>query len=241
MPHPTWTLHRGDALTVLHTLPTGSADAVITDPPYNSGGMTSAQRTGDTARGKYVSGDAKHKLADFDGDTRDQRGYFAWMSLVLGQCYRLTRTSGPLLIFTDWRQLPVTSDAVQAAGWTWRGVVPWHKPIARPARGGFKRSCEYALWATKGPVDATRNPVYLPGLYSASQPRGSKRFHITQKPDELMRELVKICPPGDTILDPFAGSGSTGVAALAEGRSFIGVELSTRYDAIARERLAQAA
>lgn len=241
MTPPSWQLHRGDALTVLHTLPTGSVDAVVTDPPYCSGGTTAAQRTSQSARGKYVSGDAQHKLADFDGDTRDQRGYFAWMSLVLGQCYRISRTSAPLLLFTDWRQLPVNSDALQAAGWTWRGIVPWHKPIARPSKGGFKRACEYALWATKGPVDAARNPVYLPGLYSASQPRGSKRFHITQKPDELMRELVKICVPDGTILDPFAGSGSTGVAALAEGRSFVGVELSERYAETARERLGLAA
>ncbi|MBL1100131.1 DNA-methyltransferase [Streptomyces coffeae] len=233
-----WTLHRGDALTLLHTLPTGSVDAVITDPPYNSGGMTATQRTNDTTRGKYVSGDAKHALPDFDGDTRDQRGYLAWMSLVLGQCYRLAREGGPLLIFADWRQVPVTSDALQAAGWTWRGIVPWHKPIARPAKGGFRRACEYVLWATKGSVDANRNPVYLPGLVTGSQPRGEKRQHITQKPDEVMAELIRICAPEGTVLDPFTGSGSTGVAALASGRAFVGIELSDRYATVARHRLA---
>ncbi|MCZ7414297.1 DNA-methyltransferase [Streptomyces sp. WMMC897] len=238
---PTWTLHRGDALTTLHTLPTGHVDATITDPPYNSGGMTATQRTSDTARGKYVSGDAQHGLPDFDGDSRDQRGYLAWMTLVLGQCYRITRRAGPLLVFTDWRQLPVTSDALQAAGWTWRGIVPWNKPISRPAKGGFKRSCEYVLWATKGPVDAARNPVYLPGLYTASQPRGRNRLHITQKPDELMDELVRVCVPEGTILDPFAGSGSTGAAALRTGRSFVGIELSERYADTARDRLTAAA
>lgn len=238
---PTWTLHRGDALTVLHTLPTSSVDAVVTDPPYNSGGLTPAARTSDTARGKYVSGDTKHQLADFDGDTRDQRGYLAWMTLVLGQCYRTAREGSPLLLFTDWRQLPVTSDALQAAGWTWRGIVPWHKPIARPAKGGFRRACEYVLWATKGPVDATRNPVYLPGLVTGSQPRGTARRHITQKPDAIMAELIRVCVPGGTVLDPFAGSGSTGVAALRAGRSFVGIELSQHYAAISHERLTEAA
>lgn len=238
---PTWTLHRGDALALLHNLPSGSVSATITDPPYNSGGMTASQRTSDTARGKYVSGDAQHQLPDFDGDTRDQRGYTVWMTLVLGQCYRITRHGGPLLVFTDFRQLPATSDALQAAGWTWRGIVPWHKPIARPCKGGFKRACEYVLWATKGPVDAARNPIYLPGLFSASQPRGSNRHHITQKPDELMTELVKICVPEGTVLDPFSGSGSTGVAALASGRSFVGIELSEQIATTAGERLAAAA
>lgn len=238
---PTWTLHRGDALTLLHNLPSGSVSATITDPPYNSGGMTASQRTSDTARGKYVSGNAQHQLPDFDGDTRDQRGYTVWMTLVLGQCYRITQHGGPLLVFTDFRQLPATSDALQAAGWTWRGIVPWHKPIARPCKGGFKRACEYVLWATKGPVDAARNPIYLPGLFSASQPRGSNRHHITQKPDELMTELVKICVPEGTVLDPFSGSGSTGVAALASGRSFVGIELSEQIATTAGERLAAAA
>ncbi|WP_344447723.1 site-specific DNA-methyltransferase, partial [Kitasatospora nipponensis] len=135
------------------------------------------------------------------------------------------------------RQVPVTSDALQAAGWTWRGIVPWHKPIARPAKGGFKRACEYALWATKGPVDATRNPVYLPGLYSASQPRGTNRRHITQKPDELMAGLIEVVAPGGIVLDPFAGSGSTGVAALTTGRKFVGIEISSDYATVTRERL----
>ncbi|MFM9628969.1 site-specific DNA-methyltransferase [Streptomyces galilaeus] len=238
---PTWTLHQGDALTVLPTLPSASVTATITDPPYNSGGTTNAQRTSDTARGKYVSGDARHELLDFDGDNRDQRGYTAWMSLVLAECYRITEAGGPLLVFTDFRQLPATSDALQAAGWTWRGIVPWHKPISRPMRGGFKRACEYILWATKGPVDAARNPVYLPGLFSASQPRGKGRVHITQKPDDLMAELVKVCVPAGTVLDPFTGSGATGIAALASGRSFTGIEQSAPIAGIARPRLAEAA
>lgn len=62
-------------------------------------------------------------------------------------------------------------------------------------------------------------------------------MHITQKPVEVMQELVKICPPGGTVLDPFTGSGTTGVAALREGRRFIGVELSEHYADIAEQRL----
>ncbi|MFJ4687072.1 DNA-methyltransferase [Streptomyces sp. NPDC088789] len=241
MPAPTWTLHHGDALTILRTLPDASVTATITDPPYNSGGLTSTARTTSTARGKYVSSDAQHTLPDFDGDTRDQRSHTLWLTLVLTECYRATEHGGPLLVFTDFRQLPATSDALQAAGWTWRGIVPWHKPISRPWRGGFNRACEYILWGTKGPVDASRNPVHLPGLYTASQPRGKGRVHITQKPDALMTELVKICPAAGCVLDPFTGSGSTGVAALASGRSFIGIEQSAAIAGTARTRLTAAA
>ncbi|MFF4650547.1 DNA-methyltransferase [Streptomyces sp. NPDC001380] len=236
----TFTLHHGDALTFLRTLPDASVDALVTDPPYNSGGRTSVERTARTARAKYTSGDPAHTLADFPGDKRDQRSYGYWLTLLLTEAHRATVESGTALVFTDWRQLPVTSDALQAAGWTWRGVAPWHKPAARPCKGGLKQDCEFVLWATKGPVDAERNPVYLPGLYTASQPR-KDRLHITQKPVEVMRQLVRLCPPGGTVLDPFAGSGTTGVAALQEGRRFVGSELSDRYWHTAHRRLTDTA
>ncbi|WP_083672950.1 DNA methyltransferase [Micromonospora sp. CB01531] len=235
------TLHAGDALVVLPTLPAGSVDLVLTDPPYNSGGRTQSDRTKQSARDKYVSGDAVHQLADFTGDNRDQRSYVAWLALVLAHCLRAARPGASLLVFTDWRQLPATSDALQAGGWLWRGIVPWHKPISRPRQGGFKAECEYLLWGSNGPIDATRNPVYLPGLYSASQPRGRNRQHITEKPVSLLAELAQVCVPGGTVLDPFAGSGSTGVAALQTGRRFVGVELSEHYQQVAAQRLRDAA
>ncbi|MGW1127482.1 DNA-methyltransferase [Streptomyces sp. NPDC002526] len=236
---PDWTLHRGDALTLLPTLDT-LVDAVICDPPYNSGGRTNTERRAQGARDKYVSGDATNILADFDGDTRDQRGYTHWLGLVLAEAYRLTRPGGSLLVFTDWAQLPATSDALQAAGWTWRGIIPWRKPISRPVRNGFRRECEYALWGSRGDPLRHAPTIYLPGWLEGSQPRGQDRVHITQKPTAVMRQLVRIAPEGGTILDPFTGSGSTGVAALQEGRRFVGIEQSVAYAATAEERLAAA-
>ncbi|MFF4529463.1 DNA-methyltransferase [Streptomyces sp. NPDC001407] len=233
-----FSLHQGDALSVLASLPDDSVDAVITDPPYNSGGRTAKERTSRTARQKYVSGDAAHVLSDFPGENMDQRSFTFWLTQILTEAHRVTRPSGTLLLFTDWRQAGSMSDALQAGGWTWRGTLAWHKPQARPQRGRFTQNCEFIHWASKGAVDAERNPVYLPGMYSASQPRKDRK-HITQKPVEVMRELVKICPPGGTILDFCAGSGSTGVAALLEGYDFIGIEKTEHYAQIATERLAE--
>jgi site-specific DNA-methyltransferase (adenine-specific) len=233
-------LFHDNALVALTRLADGYVDAVIADPPYNSGGRTSSERRTLTARQKYVSGDAQHDLADFEGDNRDQRSYGYWLTLVLAECYRVAGPGAPLLIFTDWRQLPATSDALQAAGWIWRGVVSWHKPVARPRRGGFAQSTEYVLWGTHGAVLADRNPVCLPGFLSGSQPQGRKRRHITEKPVSVMRELVKICPPGGSVLDPFMGSGSTGIAAYQEGRSFVGIEMSQHYFDVSRERFREA-
>lgn len=235
---PTSTIHHGDALAILPTLPVGSVHTVLTDPPYNSGGRTNGERRAQTARGKYVSSDAKHDLADFTGDNRDQRSYTTWLSLILAECLRASTAGAHCLVFTDWRQLPATSDALQVAGWTWQGTITWHKPINRPRRGGFRAACEYILWGTNGPYDNMRE-LYLPGMFSASQPGGRQRRHITQKPvDGLLAELVHICQPGGTVLDPFAGSGSTGEAALLSGRSFLGIEMSAHYHQVAVDRLA---
>lgn len=234
-----YSLYQGDALAVLAQLPDGTVDSVITDPPYNSGGRTAAERTSRTARAKYTSGVVRHALPDFDGENKDQRSYGFWLTQNLTEAYRATKPSGTCLIFTDWRQLPITTDSFQAAGWTWRGIATWHKPAARPQKGRLKQDCEYLVWGTKGPVDAEANPVYLPGLFSASQPRKNRR-HITQKPLEVMRQLVQLCPPAGTVLDFCAGSGTTGVAALLEGRDFIGIEQSAHYAAIAKERLDEA-
>lgn len=234
------TLHHGDALTVLPALRPDTVDLVLTDPPYNSGGRTTADRTHRSAVDKYVSSDAAvaTQLADFAGETRDQRSYTYWLTLLLASSLRIARAGASCLVFTDWRQLPASSDALQAAGWTWRGAIAWHKPAHRPREGGFAASCEYILWGANGPIDGKRNPVYLPGMYSASQPRGRNRRHITQKPVELLRDLIRVCVPDGTVLDPCAGSGSTGVAALAEGRRFVGVEITRHYAEVAAGRLA---
>ena len=233
-----WTMHHGDAFTVLPTLPAGSIDCLVTDPPYNSGGRTNAERANQSARSKYVSGDAKHDLATFAGDNKDQRSYTWWLTVLLAESLRASTDGASCLVFTDFRQLPATSDALQAAGWTWRGVVPWIKPNTRPCKNGFKRSAEYVLWGTNGEPFRHEVPIYLDGWLKGSQPLGKNRKHITQKPVEIMRELVKVCRPGGTVLDPCAGAGTTGVASLLEGRKFVGLELTEHYHQVASERLA---
>ncbi|MFF2954107.1 DNA-methyltransferase [Kitasatospora sp. NPDC057965] len=230
-----YTLHRGDALTVLKSLPDGSVNAVITDPPYNSGGRTSSERTSRDARAKYVTSNSAHDLKSFPGENRDQRSYRSWLTELLTEAYRASTEHSVAMVFSDWRQEPTTSDALQMAGWTWQGTIPWIKPASRPRKGGFKQSAEFITWGVKGTLDNSR-AIYLPGHFTASQPR-KDRVHITQKPLEIMQQLVRICPEDGTVLDPFTGSGSTGVAALREGRRFVGVELSPHYAEIADQRL----
>lgn len=233
-----WTLHHGDALSILPTLPTRSVDTVIADPPYSSGGMLRGDRA-QPVHTKYVQSDSwsGHQLAEFTGDNRDQRGYLAWSTMWLSECRRLLAPGGVCAVFCDWRQLPITTDALQAAGFVWRGIVPWCKPNGRRTQGRYANSCEYLAWGTNGPRPLDAIPGALPGYYVQSTPPSKDRLHITEKPLALMRELVKIAPPDGLVLDPFAGSGATGHAALEEGRRFVGVELSDHYAQVTRDRL----
>lgn len=232
-------LYPGDALAVLADLPTGSVSAVVADPPYSSGGMVRSDRTGATIS-KYVTtqNTQRDSLTDFSGDSRDQRAYAYWTALWLGEAMRVTATGGVCMIFTDWRQLPATTDALQSGGWVWRGVVPWYKPVARPQAGRFTNQCEYVVWGSHGGMTTDYAAPVLPGFYQASSPRD--REHITQKPVDVVRGLVKIAPEGGTVLDPFMGSGTTGVAAMLERRKFIGVEMVPHYQQVAERRIREA-
>lgn len=228
------TIYNGDALAVLSQLPQSSVDAVITDPPYCSGGTSPASRQADPAD-KYQSGGTKKTYPPMIGDSKDQRSWTLWCTYWLSDCLRIAKDGAPLLAFSDWRQLPSMTDAVQAAGWIWRGVVVWDKPSARPIPGRFRHQCEYIVFATKGRF-APVGTQCLPGVFR-HHVNAAQKVHLTSKPVPLIEDLLAVTPQRAKILDPFMGGGTTGVAALGTGREFVGVELSEEYFEIARNRL----
>jgi len=232
-------IEKGDALKLLGNLGDESVDSIITDPPYSSGGLHSMSRKNSTSK-KYLSGKAfSDKKMDFFGDCKDQHSYLKWLGLWLDQSFRIISRGGVICIFTDWRQLPTVSDALQIADFTWCGVFVWDKKNGRPNKNRFRQSTEFVVWGSKGDIDPNihKKPVYLKGSVAVSIPSVNKRHHQTEKPQELMKELVKVCPENGTILDPFMGSGSTGIAALDEKREFIGFEKSNYYFNVAKRRL----
>lgn len=189
---------------------------------------------------KYVQTGTELQRPDFSGDNRDQHAFEYWCVLWLSECLRIAKPGAPICVFTDWRQLPVTADAIQAGGWIWRGVVPWDKGGGvRPSMGRFASQAEYVVWGSRGPMPVERGVGVLPGAYQFPVLQADK-FHITGKPTALMRRIVRICEPGGVILDPFCGSGTTGVGAVAEGYRFIGIEREPYYADVARRRLAEA-
>jgi site-specific DNA-methyltransferase (adenine-specific) len=219
------TLYRGDCLKLIPDLP--PLDAVITDPPYSSGGAFRSDRTQKTSL-KYVqSGDGETCRVDFSGDNRDQRAFLRWASLWLSDLHHNATDGAVLMAFTDWRQLPTMTDAVQCGGWVWRNLVTWWKPGVRMQRGRFSSSAEYVIYASRGvPADGEKSPQ---NVLQFAPVAGADKEHIAQKPIELLLSLVGVTRPGSMICDPFMGSGATGVAAAMQGRKFIGIELDPRH------------
>ena len=227
------TVYRGECLTVMWNLPSNAATICITDPPYSSGGMMRGDRQKD-CRSKYQQSGTEKTYEEFSGDTRDQRGFEAWCSIWMNEMRRIIVPGGILATFVDWRQLPVMTDALQAGGWVWRGVVPWWKPSARPIQGRWKNACEYLVWGTNGPRALEGKP--FEGFYRCNV--ASDKLHMTEKPVQLLQELLAIAhEPDACVIDPFMGSGTTLKAAKQLGKRCIGIEINEAICQVAVDRL----
>ena len=142
----------GNSWRVRRSLPSGSIDVDLSDPPYSSGGLTRGDRTKSTDA-KYTQSGSMGRRPDFTGDAMDGRSWMRWCVMWMEEARRCASAEGKLAAFIDWRQLPAMTDAVQMAGWICRGVVPWDKGEgSRPNPGGFRAQCEFLVWATVGPL-----------------------------------------------------------------------------------------
>jgi site-specific DNA-methyltransferase (adenine-specific) len=229
------TLYHGEALDMLGRL--RGLGALITDPPYSSGGQFRGDRSAQPST-KYVDNTTIAYRPEFAGDNRDQRGFAHWAALWLNAARLACNIGAPICCFSDWRQLPTITDAIQAGGWIWRGIAPWDKGYGRPRPGGFSSACEFIIWGTNGPMP--RREVYAPGIFRQSSPTGKAKKHIAQKPVPVMQWLNRIVDRSAVVCDPFAGSGSTLVACSLDGLKAIGIEGDLEHLANAAERLREA-
>ena len=231
-----WSILQGDSLQVLKAFECNTFDAIICDPPYASGGRTQAEKVKSTTR-KYSSmGD--NAPPPFDGDAKDQRSWTDWAAEWLSECRRISKPGAPVAVFIDWRQLPSLTDALQWAGWIWRGIAVWDKTNCRPQKGRFKQQSEFIVWGSNGDMPITRPVPCLPGVFRYANPQN--RIHLTEKPLQLMRDIVKITEPSAHILDPFCGGGTTILAAIQEGYTATGIEMSEEYVRLATGRIENA-
>ncbi len=229
-------IHHGEAIDVMRDLPDGAFDALITDPPYCAGAVSEAGRA--AAKGQGLRSENIARFGWFVGDNMGTAGLVFLLRAVAYHALRVVKPSGSVLMFCDWRMFATLQPAVESAGLRFQNLIVWDKQNMGLGTG-FRAQHELVLHFTVGA------PAYhdksTGNVLRAKRVHATKREHQTQKPVDLLQSLVRVVtPPGGMVLDPFAGSGSTGVACVTEGRRFVGIERDPVHVATARRRIAAA-
>lgn len=208
----------------LKTVPDKSVDLVLIDPPYEVSRETNFQ-----------SGEAKGKDTDrfrVSMNFGDWDNNFTGLDLVIKECHRLLKDGGTLICFYDLWKLTTLKEYFELANFKQLRFIEWVKtnPVPLNSKTNYlTNSREIAIVGVKK-GKPTFNSEYDNGIYKYPICHDKGRFHPTQKPVALLEDLIlKHSNENDTILDCFAGSGSTAVAAHNTNRNFIGCELSKEY------------
>lgn len=231
-----WEVRHGDCLALMREMADGSVDAVITDPPYCAGAISEAQRT--RAAGQGLRSENIRRFGWFTGDNMGTAGLMFLLRAIAFEAVRVVKPTGSLVVFCDWRMLATLAPAIESAGLRYQNLVVWDK--GHMGLGlGFRARHELALHFTFG------SPEYhdkgTANVLECRRVSAAEREHQTQKPVDLMAQIVRVVAPvGGLILDPFCGSGSTGVACAATARRFLGFERDAAHCETARRRLADA-
>jgi site-specific DNA-methyltransferase (adenine-specific) len=235
------TLYLGDCREILPTLP--KVDAVITDPPYDEEAHAPGRRvlTRGVARNRISERKVDAAALSFSPLTVDERrAVVRWSA---------RNCTGWFLAFCQIESVGEWKTEMVASRIRWRRAMVWVKPDSSPQLSGDRPAQGHesivAGWCGKGRSvwnGGGKRGVFVVNKHDSGFGHGGQRNeHETQKPLQLMAPLVDLfTQPGDTVADFFAGSGSTGVAAVAAGRRFLGVERDARYFDIACRRIEDA-
>ena len=245
-------LYLGDAIEVLNKLPEESMDLIFADPPYN------LSNDGFTCHaGKRVS----VNKGDWDksrGIDEDFQFHYKWIEA----CKRVLKANGSLWISGTYHSIYACGYALQKQGWHLINDICWFKPNASPnlCCRMFTASHETLLWAKKNKkakhvfnYELMKNGVWngdfikrpnkqMRSVWAINTPKnGEKKYgkHPTQKPEALLERIILASSnEGDIVLDPFCGSGTTGIVAIRHRRKFIGIDSESEYlDKLAIPRL----
>jgi site-specific DNA-methyltransferase (adenine-specific) len=236
---------QGDCLEVLATVDDGSVDLVFADPPYflsKSGGTTC--RSGERAnvdKGEWDIPTTVEEMHEFNR---------RWIAACLGAL----RPTGSIWICGTYHNVGSCLFACQQLGARVLNLVTWKKSSPPPNLGcrTLTHSCEHLVWASRG--DAPHKFDYramragpgagrqLRDLWEFGRPRPGETAlgkHPTQKPEALVERVLMACTtPGDLVLDPFAGSGTTAAVARRTGRRCVAIERDPAWADVARARVA---
>jgi DNA modification methylase len=223
--------YNGDAFKVIVEFETKGikVDHIITDPPFN----ISQKNNLHTMRGKRAGVD----FGDWDWDF-DLTGW-------IPEYANLLEPGGSMIVFNSFRNISYIADAMEQSGLVVKDILKWIKtnPMPRNIDRRYVQDTEFAVWAVKPKgkwvFNKRSDKKYERAEFHTAVVAGKERTsHPTQKSIQLMTEIIEIhTNEGDIVMDPFMGSGTTGVAALGMNRKFIGVELSPEYYELANRRL----
>ncbi|HEV7352071.1 MAG TPA: site-specific DNA-methyltransferase [Brevundimonas sp.] len=243
---------RGDCLEVLKGLPDASVDMVFADPPYN------LQLGGDLLRPDNSKVDA----VDDDWDKFGSFGeYDAFTRAWLTECRRVLKPEGSIWVIGSYHNIFRLGAAIQDLGFWVLNDIIWRKSNPMPNFKGtrFTNAHETLIWAARSrdqkrytfnydALKAFNEDVQMRSDWTLALCTGEERLkdaegkkaHPTQKPEGLLhRVLLAATRPGDVVLDPFFGTGTTGAAARRLGRHYIGIERDPTYAELAEKRIAE--
>jgi len=235
---PTVKLNNGDCIAEMSRLPTNSIDLILTDPPYNLGKFMKNRDTNlKQMRENYFG------AAGWDDLSPDE--WALSMNEFFFQSSRVLRPGGAIIVFMAIIKVESLISIAENNGFYYKTTGIWHKlnPMPRNMNLHFINSTEAWMYFTLKCKTGTfnNNGIAIHDfLESSVTPANEKRFgkHPTQKPERLMEHFINLLSnSGDTVLDPFMGSGSAGVAAVRRDRDFVGFELDNDYFVVAQKRI----
>jgi len=217
-------LLKGDCLELMKDIPDKSIDAIIADPPYNISRETNFHTMGHN--GTSMNFGEWDKNADI----------VSWIN----ELPRILRDGANIIIFNCWKNLGHISDKLKSNGFIPKRCLVLNKSNPAPFNRDrlFVNDVEFAIWAVNGKnwTFNRQNSKYEKCVFDTSVQ--SKKYHPTMKDLDVIKRLIKILTnENDIVLDPFMGSGTTGIACLNTNRRFIGIEKDDKYFDIAYNRI----
>lgn len=232
------TLYNQDCISAMKALAPDSIDLIVTDPPYNLGNFMKNRDTN------------LKKMRDnfFVSAGWDDMGFDEWsqsMDDFFKSAARVIKTGGTMVVFMAIIKVETVISLAENHGFYYKTTGIWHKtnPMPRNMNLQFVNSTEAWIYFTYKKRTGTFNnggALFHDFIETSVTPNSERRYgkHPTQKPEALISHFVEILSnPEDTVLDPFMGSGTTGVAAKKAGRNFIGIELDKGYFTMAHNRI----
>lgn len=216
-------IQQGDCLDLIKTLEDESIDLVVTDPPYKV--ISGGKNDGKDRRPSGILSKNDGKI--FNHNSIAIRDY-------LPELYRVLKQDSDAYIMTNNINLQELLNVSTDVGFKFHNLLIWKKNNVTPNRW-YMKNLEYTIYLYKGKARPINNP-------SSSQifefPNPRNKLHPTEKPVELMEHyILNSSDEGMTVLDPFLGSGSTGLAAIKNNRNFIGFEKDETYFEVSNNRL----